>query len=198
MNIKDFCKWLGVSEKIAKLVIWLFIGMCFLIVTNVMLESIGLPYYKITVDNLSKLNSNKIVEFISAWLMCFLNFYSMVLIVFRTKEFKKILPYSLLYLALNAIISELFGYVAAQIYIPLFICIFCYIYSKKNWRYIFYSLGSYVFNVLIQYVFYMYKLRFVEITNSDYFIRFLASIDFLIVMFLIIFIKEIIMKKKKR
>ena len=84
------------------------------------------------------------------------------------------------------------------IYIPIFICLFCYLYSNKNWKYLLYGLGAYVFNVLIQYILYLYKLRFVEITNTDYFIRFITSFDFLIVVFVIILIKEIIKKNKER
>ena len=109
MNIKDFCKWLGVSEKIAKLVIWLFIGMCFLIVTNIMLESVGLPYYKITVDNLAKINFGKVIDYVFACIISLLNFYSMIFLIFRIKEFKKIFPYSILYIILNIIFVNLFG-----------------------------------------------------------------------------------------
>lgn len=39
--MKEFCKWLGVSEKFAKLVICLFVVMAFIVMTNIMLESIG-------------------------------------------------------------------------------------------------------------------------------------------------------------
>lgn len=54
MYMKEFCKWLGVSEKFAKVVVWLFIIMSMLIIFNSAFESIGLPYYKLTVENLSK------------------------------------------------------------------------------------------------------------------------------------------------
>ena len=196
--MKDFCKWLGVSDKIAKLVVWLFIGMCMLIIFNTAFESFGLPYYKITAENLSKLNTNKAIEIISGWAMCFFNFYSFILLVFRLKEFKNILPYSILYLVLNALISEIFGYAVAQIYILVFLIFFCYFYSKKNWKYIFYGLSSYVVNVIIQYICYLYKLRFIDIENMSYFINFITSIDYLIIVFVIIIIKEIIIKNKKR
>ena len=36
--MKDFCKWLGVSEKFAKIVIWLFIIMTMLIIFNIAFE----------------------------------------------------------------------------------------------------------------------------------------------------------------
>ena len=52
--MKDFVKWLGVNEKIAKVVVWLLIIMVMLILTNTMLESLGFPYYKITYDSNSK------------------------------------------------------------------------------------------------------------------------------------------------
>lgn len=54
--MKEFCKWLGVSEKFAKVVVWIFIAMVLLIITNSMLESVGLPYYKLTIENLSKID----------------------------------------------------------------------------------------------------------------------------------------------
>lgn len=197
-DMKDFCKWLGVNEKVAKLIVWLFIGMSFLIVTNIMLESIGLPFYKITVDNLAKINTNKALEVLSAWLMSFFNFYSIVLLVFRTKEFKKIFKYAILYLVLNAIINQLFGYVVAQIYIFLFIILFCYFYSKKNWKYALYGLISILVNIFIQFICYLYKLRFINIENVSYFVNFITSIDYLIIVFVIIFIKELIIKNKER
>jgi len=115
MNIKDFCKWLGVSEKVAKLVVWLFIGMAFLIVTNIMLESVGLPYYKITVDNLSKIDTNVIVDYLFNWTLIVLNFYSMIFLIFRANKFGKILPYSIIYLILNILIKNTLGSIAVQI-----------------------------------------------------------------------------------
>lgn len=196
--MKDFCKWLGVNEKIAKLIVWLFIGMSMLIIFNAAFESMGLPFYKITVDNLAKLNTNKALEVLSAWLMSFLNFYSIVLLVFRTSEFKKIFKYALLYLVLNAIIYQIFGYAVAQVYIPLFIIIFCYFYSGKKWKYILYGLFSLIINTFVQYICYLYKLRFVEITDINNLIKFITSFDFLIIMFVIIFIKELILKSKER
>ena len=163
-----------------------------------MLESIGLPYYKITVENLSKINTNKMIEILSGWGLCFLNFYSIVLLVFRTSEAKKIFPYSILYLCLNAIISEMFGYVIAQLYIFLFTILFCYFYSGKNRKYILYGLISIIANVFIQFICYLYKLRFIDFENINYYISFLTSIDYLVIVFVIIFVKEIFLKKKER
>ena len=68
MYMKEFCKWLGVSEKFAKVVVWIFIIMSMLIVTNIMLESVGLPYYKLTVENLSKIDYPKMFEYLLAWI----------------------------------------------------------------------------------------------------------------------------------
>lgn len=196
--MKDFCKWLGVSEKIAKLVVWLFIGMAFLIVTNIMLESIGLPYYKITVDNLSNIDTNVLIEYVSAWLMCFLNFYSITLLVFRVSELKNMFKYALLYLILNALINELLGYFAVQIYIPIYIVLFCYFYSKKNWKYSLYGIVSLIINSFVQYICYLYKLRFIDYENINHLVKSITSIDFLVIMFVVIFVKEIIIKKKKK
>ena len=46
--MKDFVKWLGVNEKVAKAIVWLLIIMVTLIIFNMGLESLGFPYYKIT------------------------------------------------------------------------------------------------------------------------------------------------------
>ncbi len=105
--MKDFCKWLGVSEKFAKIVIWLFIIMTFLIITNIMLESIGFPYYKITIENLSKIDYPKILEYLISWILALLNFYTVIFLVFPIKDFKKIFKYSILYLVLNILVFNL-------------------------------------------------------------------------------------------
>ena len=99
--MKEFCKWLGVSEKIAKVVVWIFIIMSMLIVFNVAFESMGLPYYKLTVENLSKVNVNEIIEFTFSCVIVLLNFYTVVFLVFPVKDFNKIFKYSLLYLVLE-------------------------------------------------------------------------------------------------
>lgn len=57
--MKDFCKWLGVNEKFAKVIVWIFIIMSMLIVFNSAFESMGMPYYKLTVENLSKIDYPK-------------------------------------------------------------------------------------------------------------------------------------------
>lgn len=90
MYMKEFCKWLGVSEKFAKVVVWIFILMSMLIVFNVAFESIGLPYYKLTVENLSKINYPKVFESLLTWLLTLLNFYTMIFLIFPIKDFGKI------------------------------------------------------------------------------------------------------------
>lgn len=44
--MKDFCKWLGVNEKIAKIVVWLFIIFIGLIIFNAAFESLGFHIIK--------------------------------------------------------------------------------------------------------------------------------------------------------
>src|SRR5574344_1996099 len=95
-SMKDFCKWLGVNEKIAKIVVWLFIFMAMLIIFNTALESLGFPYSKITIENLDRLNYSKVLEYLSNWIMIFLNFYSMIFLIFRTSQFKMVFKYSLI------------------------------------------------------------------------------------------------------
>ena len=62
--MKDFVKWLGVNEKVAKVVVWLLIIMVMLILTNTMLESLGFPFYKITYQNIRKINIAKHMDII--------------------------------------------------------------------------------------------------------------------------------------
>ena len=195
--MKDFCEWLGVSDKIAKLIIWLFVVMCFLIVTNIMLESVGLPYYKITVENLSKINTTIVLDYLFNWSLIILNFYSAVLLVFGIKNAKEMFPYSLIYLVLNILIKNIFGSAAVQTFIFLFVILFCYLYSKKNWKYIFYGVISLIINAFVQYICYLYKLRFIDYTKLNVLNKFLTSIDFFIIIFVIILIKDIIVKKKR-
>ena len=88
--MKEFCKWLGVSDKTAKVVVWIFILMSFLIVTNVMLESVGLPFYKLTVENLSKINYPKLLDYGISWIIVLLDFYGVMFLIFPIKDFGKI------------------------------------------------------------------------------------------------------------
>ena len=196
MYMKEFCKWLGVSEKFAKLVICLFVVMAFLIVTNSMLESVGLPFYKLTVENLSKINYPKLLDYGISWIIVLLDFYGVMFLIFPIKDFGKIFKYSILYLILNIIVFNLFGNGVLQIFIVLFTVIFSYLYSNKNKKYILYGFGGYLVSVIVQYVCYLYKARFIDFANINRLNKFLTSLDYFIFMFIIILVKEIIIKNK--
>ena len=196
--MKDFCKWLGVSEKFAKIVIWLFIIMTMLIIFNIAFESMGLPYYKITIENLSKIDYPKILEYLISWILALLNFYTMVFLIFPIKDFKKIFKYSILYLVLDILVFNLFGNGVLQIFIPIFIIIFSYLYSNKNKKYILYSIIGYVAPILVQFVCYLYKVRFIDFININGLNKLLTSLDYLIFMFIIILVKEVVIKDKKK
>ena len=193
--MKEFFKWLGVNEKVAKVVIWLLIIMVCMIVFNTALDSLGLPYYKITVDNLQKINSHKVLEYLASYLMVLLNFYTIVFMIFRVKEFKKIFPYSILYLIFNIIVYMSLGYLANQIFMILYVLIFCYLYSGKEKKYIIYTISSYVLNAIIQYICYLYKIKNIDYTLTNNLTQILLGIDFFIIMIIIILAKEIYLKK---
>lgn len=198
MHMKEFCKWLGVSEKFAKLVVCLFVVMAFIVMTNIMLESIGLPFYKLTVDNLSKVNVGEIVEFILSCVMVLLNFYAMIFLVFPIKDFNKIFKYSLLYLLLDIILTETTDAIFVNIFILCFVLIFSYLYSNKNKKYILYGLIGYGINAFVQFVCYLYKARFIDFANINGLNKLLTSFDYFIFMFIIILVKEVIIKNKKK
>ncbi len=196
MFMKDFLKWLGVNEKVAKVAIWLFIIMVCLIVINTALDSLGLPYYKITVDNLVQADFGKVFNYILSWIIILFNFYSVIFIVFRTKEFKKILPYSLIYLVLDILIRQVSNYMVSQIFIIAFILGFCYFYSGKKIKYIIYGIYSIIFNVFIQFIWFSYKASSLNINELNASTRTILTFDFFIIMTVIIIAKEIYMKKR--
>lgn len=198
MYMKELCKWLGVSEKFAKVVVWIFIIMSMLIVFNVAFESMGLPYYKLTVENLSKIDYPKLLDYGISWIVALLNFYTMIFLIFPIKDFDKIFKYSILYLILNIIILNLFGNGALQIFIALFIIIFSYLYSNKNKKYILYGVISCIVSTVIQYIGYLYKARFIDYVNISGLNRLLTSLDYLLFMFIIILVKEIVIKNKNK
>lgn len=198
MYMKEFCKWLGVSEKFAKVVVWLFIIMSMLIIFNSAFESMGLPYYKLTIENLSKIDYPKVLEYIFAWLVTLLDFYIVIFLVFPIKDFDKIFKYSILYLILNIIVFNLFGNGVLQIFIALFMIMFGYLYSNKNKKYILYIIVGYIFSLIIQYVCYLYKARFIDFANINGLNKLLTSFDYFIFMFIIILVKEIIIKNKNK
>lgn len=195
--MKDFCKWLGVNEKFAKVIVWIFIIMSMLIVFNSAFESMGMPYYKLTVENLSKIDYPKVFDYGISWIVALLNFYAMVFLIFPIKDFKKIFKYSILYLILNIIVLNLFGNGALKIFIALFIVIFSYLYSNKNKKYILYGILSCIISTIIQYVCYLYKARFIDFVNISGLNKLLVYSDYVLFMFIIILVKEIIIKNKK-
>ena len=101
--MKDFINWLRNNEKIGKVIVWLFIITIGLIILNITLESLGLPHYSITTQNLVIVNKVKALEYLINWLTIILSFYSLVLLVFRVEESKNIFKYSILYLITNII-----------------------------------------------------------------------------------------------
>jgi len=194
--MKDFLKWLGVNEKVAKAIIWIFVIMLFLILTNLMLESIGFPYYKITYENLSNVNTTKALEYLLSWITSTLSFYSVVLLVFPVKDTKKIFKYCLLFLVLNGIIRAVFDSAVNQVFIAVYIVAFCYFYSKKNWKYILYGLMSLIANTFIQGIWYMSKARFIDYASLSQMTKSMLSLDYFIIIALVILVKEIWLKKR--
>ena len=195
--MKEFCKWLGVDEKIARVVVWIAIFMGMLIIVNAALESVGLPFYRITTENLSHINYGIVVERICQSVITLLNFYAVIFLVFRIKDFKKIFPYSILYLILNYLSGE-FGYIYTQVFILIYLILFCYFYSGRKVKYSFYIVGSIIVDVIVQYICYLYKIRFINFSSTTAFDQLLMSIDYFIIMFAIILIKEIYIKNKKK
>ncbi len=194
--MKDFIKWLGVNEKVAKVAVWMLIIMVFLIVINTALNSLGFPHYAITYDNLKEINTVKAVNVLSNCIICILNFYAILLLIFRIKETKKLFKWAILYLILNWIITEFIGYIAVQIFIFLFFIIFPYLYSKRNWKYLLYGIGAVLINIIAQAVMYTYKLKFIDITELNRLTRALLSVDYFIIIGIIIVVKEIYLKKR--
>lgn len=98
---------------------------------------------------------------------------------------------------LNIIVLNLFGNGALQIFIALFIVIFSYLYSNKNKKYILYGILSCIISTIIQYVCYLYKARFIDFVNISGLNKLLVYSDYVLFMFIIILVKEIIIKNKK-
>lgn len=195
--MKEFLKWLGVNEKVAKVAIWLFIITVCMIVINTALDSMGLPYYKITVDNLQRINTYKVFEYTASYVIVLLNFYTIVFMVFRVKEFKKIFPYSILYLILNVMVYVSFGYLANQIFMILYVIVFCYLFSGKRPKYIIYTICSYVVNAVVQYVWYLYKARHIDFSSINNATQIMLGVDFFIIMLIVILAKEIYLIKRR-
>ena len=195
--MKDFIKWLGVNEKVAKVVVWLMIIMIMLILTNTMLESIGLPYYAITYKNIVKIDTNVLIKTVLSGVVAALNFYSVTLLVFHIKEAKPMFKYMLLYLVSNYLINAIFGYGVLQFFIIIFIVTFCYLYSNKNKKYILYSILAYIATVAIQGIWYLSKARFIDYTKISSITKSILSLDYFIIMLIIILVKEIYLKRRR-
>lgn len=195
--MKDFIKWLGVNEKVAKVAVWLLITMICLIITNVFLGSIGFPNYQITYDNLVKIDIDRITSIFIEFLISTLNFYTIILLVFRIKEAKSIFKYSILYILLNALVYKIFGYAVLQIFIIAFCIVFCYLYSKKKWRYAFYCILSFLLNASVQTIWYSIKASIIDYTTLNSLAITILSIDYFIIMALIILVKEIYLRKRR-
>ena len=194
--MKDFIKWLGVNEKIAKVVVWLFIIMVMLITINAALDSIGFPHYQLTYENLKSIDTVKLIRILASSAVCFLNFYSVVLLVFRIKDAKNILKYALLYTVLNWIVTEISNYAISQIFIVVFILLFCFLYSEKKFKYILYGMVSFVINTVVQAITYLCKMNLIDFSKVTEVTRALLSIDYFIIMGVIILVKEIYLKKR--
>ncbi len=194
--MKDFIKWLGVNEKIAKVVVWLLIIMVVLIIFNTALSSIGFPNYRITYDNLVKIDANIVTEAVVSCIVCVLNFYSIILLVFRAKETKKIFKYAILYLVLNWIVSSIFNQGILQIFIIIYCLGFCYLYANKNWKYILYGIMAIITDILIQGTWYLFKAQFIDYSLLSRTTQTILSVDYFIIIGIIILVKEIYLKKR--
>ena len=194
--MKKFIKWLGVNEKVAKIAVWLLIIMVTLIIVNTALASLGFPNYQITYDNIKNISANVILDTISRILVCFLNFYATMLIIFRIKESKKLFKYSIIYILLNIIITQSLGYIAIQIFIFVFYVTFPFLYTHKNWKYLIYGFCGLALNTLIEGITYLYKLSLIDISSISRLTRSLLSLDYFIIIGIIILVKEIYLKKR--
>lgn len=194
--MKDFIKWLGVNEKVAKVAVWMLIIMVFLIVINTALNSLGFPHYAITYDNLKEINLGKSINIISDCLVCFLNFYATVLLIFNLKESGRLLKWAILYIVIDWTIFEFLGYGASQIFIFAFFILFPYLYSKRNLKYMLYGFGALMINTIIQGITYYFKASIIDISQVSQLTSTLLSLDYFIIIGIIIVVKEIYLKKR--
>ena len=194
--MKDFVKWLGVNEKIAKVVVWLLIIMVTLIIVNTALNSMGLPHYAITYKNLIKIKANNLSEIVSNCAICLLSFYSIVLLIFPVSKSRDLLKYAILYLIINWTVTSIFGEAIVQVFIFLFFIIFAFIYSNKNKRYLIYGLLAIIINIVIEGITYMYKGKLINFNDLNYVTRNILSLDYFIIIGIIILVKEIYLKKR--
>ena len=194
--MKDFIKWLGINEKVAKVAVWMLIILGCLIIINSALASLGFPNYQINMENLKQISFNSFGETLMGWSIIYLNFWSIILLVFRIKSIKKILGYSFLYLVLNILITKVFNGGITQIFMFIFFLSFGYFYSKKQRKYILYMIISLVINTVVQGITYVFKLKCINFDELGRATQALLSIDYFIIMAMIILVKEIYLKKR--
>lgn len=194
--MKDFIKWLGVNEKVAKVAVWMLIIMVFLIVINTALNSLGFPHYAITYDNLKEINLGKIINIISDCIVCILNFYAILLLIFRVTKTKKLFKWAIFYMIIDWIIFKFVGYGASQIFIFIFFILFPYLYSKRNLKYMLYGFGALMVNTVIQGITYYFKVSFIDVTSISKLTRAILFSDYFIIMAIIILVKEIYLRKR--
>ena len=194
--MKKFIKWLGVNEKVAKIAVWLLIIMVSLIIINTALASLGFPNYQLTYNNLVNINVSKILNIIFSWIISFLNFYSIISLVFKVNKSKDMFKYAILYLVLAIMIQGLTNYVISQIFILGYILIFYFKYSDNNWKYIIYGIGALLVNTIAQYICYIYKIRLIDFSSINQATKTILSLDYFIIIGIIILVKEIYLKKR--
>ena len=194
--MKDFVKWLGVNEKIAKVVVWLLIIMIFLIVFNTALSSLGIPNYKITYENIIKINVSEVINTLISFIITLLNFYALALLVFRVKDTPKIFKYAILYIVLNWIVYSVFDQGILQFFIFAYFIAFCYLYSNKNKKYILYGIIAIIIDTVIQGIWYISKAKHINYAETSEAMRSILSIDYFIIILVIILVKEIYLKKR--
>ena len=160
------------------------------------MESIGLPYYAITYENLKNIGVNRIMETILDCSISILNFYVTVLLVFSFKETKSILKYAISYMLISWLIYATIGYLASQVFIISYIVLFCYYYSNKNKKYILYGMLAMFINLIIQGIAYQYKIKLIDYESLNRIAQVLLSTDYFIIMIIIILVKEIYLRKR--
>ena len=194
--MKDFINWLRNNDKIGKVVIWLFIITIGLIIINTALTSLGLPHYVISTNNVNHIKFNKVIEEIVSCIISILNFYSIILLVFSVKKYKKIGKYALLYLISITIVNYITNYAITQIYIICYILLFCYLFSGKQKKYIAYGMVAVFINAVVQYIYSIFKFKLIDASSLSDTEKIIIGFDYFIIMAIIILVKEFYLKKR--
>lgn len=197
--MKDFIKWLGVNEKVAKLAIWLLIFMITLIIINSCLESIGMPYYKVTIENLSKIKTNSLINYLCNLILSITNFTLTILLAVRTRRIKELIPYILIYAVISTIVVGYTGYGVTQILIFAFTMYTIIKFSEKPIKGIYKGLIAIVINTIVQYICcYAFKFKYMEITKIEGLNYLLTSLDSFLILLVMIIVKELYLYKRER